>query len=171
MMNTNSIYHERLTSTRTTALFIFLALLFSGLFIYRFSSEALDGWAVLWAVLGGMFIFYVFNYRALTIEIDKTAIRLRFGLLGMRVEFHEITACETDTVSLWRIGGAGIHFSPMGGRYRAMFNFLEYPRLVLRLNRKRGWIWDVAFSTRNPDEVMALVRKYRLMADTKVRLN
>mgnify|MGYP000900013350 CR=1 FL=1 len=32
-----------------------------------------------------------------------------------------------------RYGGAGIHFMSIRGRYRASFNFLEYPRVVIAL--------------------------------------
>jgi hypothetical protein len=71
---------------------------------------------------------------------------------------HNIEVCFPDTTSLWRIGGAGIHFTPLHGRYRAMFNFLAHPRLVVALKVKQGWVRDVAFSTRHPDEVLRLIQ-------------
>jgi hypothetical protein len=43
-------------------------------------------------------------------------------------------------------------------RYRASFNFLEYPRVVVALKRKRGPVQDVSFSTRQPEPVMSLIQ-------------
>lgn len=33
-----------------------------------------------------------------------------------------------------------------------MFNFLEYPRVVLELSKKMGPVRDVAFTTRQPEK-------------------
>ena len=44
------------------------------------------------------------------------------------------------------------------GRYRASFNFLEYPRVVTALRGKRR-VRDISFSTRQPDEVLRLIHK------------
>ena len=38
-----------------------------------------------------------------------------------------------------------------------MFNFLEYPRLVVTQKEKQGPVLEVAFSTQHPDELMQLV--------------
>jgi len=58
-----------------------------------------------------------------------------------------------------RMGGAGIHFMFVRGRYRVSFNVLEYPRVVLALKKKAGPVCDVSFSTRQPDEVVQRVRQ------------
>ena len=39
-------------------------------------------------------------------------------------------------------------------RYRASFNFLEYPRIVITFKRKVGPVRDISFSTRQPDELL-----------------
>jgi hypothetical protein len=70
-----------------------------------------------------------------------------------------IEKCFLDDTSLWRIGGAGIHFSWFHGRYRAMFNFIEHPRVVFALKKKRGPVRDVAFSTRRPNEVLRFIQE------------
>ena len=47
-----------------------------------------------------------------------------------------VVACRLDEVPpLQRYGGAGIHFINVRGRYRASFNFLDYPRVVLELRQ------------------------------------
>jgi len=35
--------------------------------------------------------------------------------------------------------------------------FLERPRVVLALKERRGSVWDIAFSTRQPEEVVGAV--------------
>jgi hypothetical protein len=58
-----------------------------------------------------------------------------------------------------RRGGAGIHFSIIGGRYRAMLNFLEHPRIVIELKEKRGPVRDLAFSTERPNEMLRIIEE------------
>lgn len=57
------------------------------------------------------------------------------------------------------MGGAGIHFMTIRARYRASFNFLEYPRVVVAFKKKVGLVRDISFSTRRPDEVLRLIQE------------
>lgn len=150
-------YQEALSSTRTEALFIALALFFLILSGWRALDIRLDGWAILFICLCGVFLFYSINYRTLVVRLDEQALTLQFGVFTWRIPLGNIEAVFPDETSLWRIGGAGIHFTPLGGRYRAMFNFLEYPRLVIALKVKKGLVRDVAFSTRRPEELLRLI--------------
>jgi hypothetical protein len=71
---------------------------------------------------------------------------------------HNVEGCRLDDLPvLMRYGGAGIHFMFIRRRYRASFNFLEHPRVVISLKRRAGPVRDVSFSTRRPDEVIRLV--------------
>lgn len=117
-----------------------------------------DHLALVFLLLGVLFLFYTLNYHTLNILIEKTGVTLGFGLIHWTIPLEQIEDCRQDDTSLWRIGGAGIHFSPFNKRYRAMFNFLEYPRVLLILREKRGLVRDIAFSTRQPEEVIRLIR-------------
>lgn len=44
-------------------------------------------------------------------------------------------------------------------RYRASFNFLEHPRVLIALKRKVGLIQDISFSTQQPDEFFRLIQE------------
>lgn len=151
-------YEERVSSRRTEALFVALTLGFLGLAGWRGAGHGWDGWTITFACLSGVFLFYSLNFRTLRLQITAEQVELRFGIFCWRIACEEIAACRLDETSLWRIGGAGIHFTPLQGRYRAMFNFLEHPRVVLALKRKHGVVQDIAFSTRQPDKVMRLIR-------------
>lgn len=160
-MTSQTLYEERLSSVRTEALFIVLTLLPLALFAWRVPSAGIDGWSVFLLVVTAMFLFYSVNYRTLVTRITADVLRLRFGLFEWKLALQNIEFCSPDTVSLWRIGGAGIHFTFIDRRYRAMFNFLEYPRLVVGLKVKKGPVRDVVFSTRRPAELMALLQPRR----------
>jgi Ca2+/Na+ antiporter len=151
------IHEETLSSSRTTALFVILTLLFLALFVWRWIVSGFGLLALLFLMLFFIFLFYIFNYRVLQIRLTPETLTLRFGLFQWVLPIDNIQTCTLDRTSLWRIGGAGIHFSFFHGRYRAMFNFLEYPRLIIALKQKRGPVRDIAFSTRHPDQMIQLI--------------
>lgn len=153
-------YQERLTSSRTSAQFLFLSLVFLWLGRRRLRARGRGVLGAAFFVLCGMFLFYVVNYRTLVIRLTPEALHLQFGLFRCTIAMGNIASCRLDDVSLWRIGGAGIHFSPMRGRYRAMFNFLEHDRVVVGLKEKRGPVWDIAFSTRRPEWVLCFIQEH-----------
>jgi hypothetical protein len=157
MSETN--YTEAIDSPRTTVLFIGLTLVFGLLFVWQIRTAGLGGWAITWLCFGLFFLFYSLNYRVLQIRLDTRQLVLRFGIFRWQVPVSNIEACYQDPTSLWRIGGAGIHFSPFDKRYRAIFNFLQYPRVVVMLKQKKGPVQDIAFTTQAPEIVMELLRE------------
>ena len=156
-MPSSPVYTERLTSNRTTILFEGLALLFLVLLIWRRSSTGYGWLTTLFFCLFLFFLFYTLNYRTLRIHCTTKSLILRFGLIYWEIPVENIQSCSLDETSLRRIGGAGIHFSTFNGRYRALFNFLEYPRVVIALKKPRGPVWEIAFSTRQPEQLISLI--------------
>jgi len=157
-----AVYSENVSSPRTSALFMILCAFFGWLAYRRLQNHpAGETLAIVYLLLAAMFLFYVLNYHTLHIRINMEKVTLRFGLFTRHIPIHTISTVTIDSESLWRIGGAGIHFSWFQRRYRAMFNFLQYPRVVLQLSRKRGPVQDVAFTTRNPAAVMETIRSFR----------
>lgn len=159
-MTDGLLYHERVSSNRTTALFLALTILFLLLFAWRV-SDGRPG-ALGWVFLGfsGFFLFYTVNYRTLIIRLTPKALQLTFGIFTWRVPLDNVAECRLDEIPLFvRMAGAGIHFINVRKRYRASFNFLEYPRVVIAFERKVGPVRDISFSTRRPDDVLRLVRE------------
>jgi hypothetical protein len=155
-------YDERISSNRTEALFLSLTLLFLLLSVWRMNAVGFNLWTGIFVVIFIFFLFYSLNYRTLTIQLTPDVLELHFGLFTWMIPLDNVENCSLDETSLWRIGGAGIHFTPMHGRYRAMFNFLEYPRVVIALKRKKELVRDIAFTTRHPEDVLRLIRGYRI---------
>jgi Ca2+/Na+ antiporter len=157
-LNKVAIYEEKITSSRTEALFLSLAVLFLISFLWRQQSTGLDALAILFLIFFLFFAFYALNYRTLQIHLDREALALKFGLITWRVPRANIAGCALDELPpLLKYGGAGIHFMTVRGRYRASFNFLEYPRLVVGFKHKVGPVQEIAFSTRRPDELSGLI--------------
>lgn len=157
-MNSNTEYQEKFSSPRTTALFLALSLLFGLLFAWRASLVGFDAWSALLLCLAAVFLFYTLNYRILVILITPQTLRLKFGVITWTERLDNIASCTLDQLPWYlQYGGAGIHFMTAHGRYRASFNFLEYPRVVLALTRKRGLVCDLSFSTQYPEKVIRLI--------------
>ena len=155
------LYAERVASKRTEALFLALTILFFLLFIWRVIDDRLDILAVVFLCLFSFFLFYSANYRTLVIRLTAESLKLTFGIFTWTVPLDNIegSRLDDDIPVLMRLGGAGIHFMFVCKRYRASFNFLEYPRVVIALKRKVGPVQDISFSTQRPDELLRLIQE------------
>lgn len=154
----NATYTEKVSSRRTQLLFVVLALLFLALGAWRVAATGFNVLAIVLLFLFAIFAFYAVNYQTLIIQLSPELLVLKFGLFKWTTPVENIETCALDDVSLWRIGGAGIHFTPIRGRYRAMFNFLEHARVVVMLKKKKGLVRDIAFSTQHPEKVKQLIQ-------------
>lgn len=158
-MKKNILFYERLSSNKTEALFLVLAILFLALLAWRVSAAGLDGLAVFCLLFFIVFLFYAVNYRTLVIHLDSEALKLKFGVFTWTVALDNIQSCALDEIPAFkRLGGAGIHFMFIDKRYRASFNFLEYPRIVIAFKRSTGPVQDISFSTQRPEEIRQLIQ-------------
>lgn len=152
------LYQERLTSTGTQGFFLTLTLVFFIPFMVRVQAAVCDWLTLAFAFFAGMFLFYTVNYRLLAIRVTKKELVLKFGLFTWREPRENIQTCTIDQMSAWQYyGGAGIHFMLVSGCYRASFNFLQYPRVVVSLKKKRGLVDCVSFSTEHPQEIFQML--------------
>ena len=154
------IYTERVSSNRTEALFVAFTLLFFTLLFRRLNAGGLDILAAVFFCLFVFFFFYSINYRTLIIHLTSKFLRLKFGIFTWNVPSNNVEdSCLDDVPLLMRMGGAGIHFMSIRKRYRASFNFLEHPRVVIAFKRKVGPVRDISFSTRHPEDVQRLIQE------------
>jgi hypothetical protein len=159
-MNNDLLFHERVTSNRTEALFLTLTILFFVLMIWRVSADGLDALAAVFLSFFIIFLFYSLNYKMLIIRITPESLKLTFGIFTWTVALDNVETCALDDIpAFMRNGGAGIHFIFIRKRYRASFNFLEYPRVVIGFKRKSGLVQDISFSTRRPEDVQRLIQE------------
>jgi len=154
----NVLYSEKVKSNITTALFVILALIFVGLFAWRYSVVGFRFTPGLFAFLALFFCFYVINYRVLTITITDQALRLDFGLISWRTDLENIAQSTLYDPPFWiKYGGAGVHFASVEGVYKAFYNFLEYPRILIKFRHKQGLVQALVFTTRQPDQILEIL--------------
>jgi hypothetical protein len=154
------LYQESVSSNRTQALFLSLTFFFLLLFVWRVGARGPDVFAVVFFIFFCFFLFYSVNYRTLVIRLYPESLSLKFGLFTWIVPLENVEGCALDELpALMKYGGAGIHFMNIRNRYRASFNFLEYPRVVIALKRKIGPVRDISFSTRKPDKLQKFVQE------------
>ena len=155
---TGLIYSEKLTSIGTSLFFAFLSFLFFLLFAWLYSIVGWRFFTGLCLGLGIFFFLYVINYRDLIIRITDEKLILRFGIVPWKSELKNIMAAEIDdSPAIIRYGGAGVHFAFVGAKYRAYFNFLEYPRVAVHYKEKQGLVRSLVFSTKFPDEIIRIL--------------
>jgi hypothetical protein len=158
-MTDDLIYEERVSSNWTEALFAGFTILFLMLLIWRIGTDSPDILIAAFFFLFVFFFFYSVNYRTLIILLTPEYLKFKFGIFTWTIPLDNIGECCLDDLPLlMRYGGAGIHFMFIRKRYRASFNFLEHPRVVITLNRKVGIVRDISFSTRRPDDVIQLLQ-------------
>lgn len=157
------LHTEKVTSIWTELLFLALSALFLALWILRVARRGFDGWAIVFLILFGIFIFYSFNYRVPIIRITTSALILTFGIFRWIIPLDNIARAHLDELpALLKYGGAGIHFMTVNKRYRASFNLLEHPRVVIELAQKKGPVRDISFSTCQPDKTLSLLQRIAL---------
>lgn len=153
-------YQEELSSNKTELLFILLTIGFTALFLRQVEAGHFDWLTAVLFIFAVFFFFYAANYRTLRIQLTTSELSLSFGLFTWRVPLANIADCRLDSLPpLLQYGGAGIHFMTFNHRYRASFNFLEYPRIVIAFRTKQDLVQDLSFSTRHPDELLRLLRE------------
>ena len=158
--NKDNIYFEKVSSKITEWLFIALTILFYLLSVWRVIISGWGGLAIVFLVLSCFFLFYSINYQALIIRITSDSLKLSFGIFTWTVPSDNIESCSIDEIpALMKYGGAGIHFMLIKKRYRASFNFLEYPRVVIAFRKKVGPVQDISFSTQRPEEVLRVIQE------------
>jgi hypothetical protein len=159
MMN-KPLYTEQVQSKITSGLFTGLTILFLALFAWRWSRVGWKFLPGLFLFLGLFFLFYVFNYQTLRITLNEDILLLQYGLVRWRTELKNIRSCDLDDPPWWiKYGGAGVHFAQVDGLYRAFFNILEGPRVLVIFKQKQGLVSALSFSTSNPDQILALLER------------
>jgi hypothetical protein len=156
----NMLYEEKVRSRWTSALFIFLTCFFFITCIWNMTAVGPFALTLIPLLLALTFLFYTFNYVTLIIRITAKHIQLIFGVFRWSLPIDNVGSCQLDDIpAFMRYGGAGIHFMMVRKRYRASYNFLEHPRVVIELKKKAGPVQDVSFTTRHPDAVLRTLER------------
>lgn len=161
----NVLYSENVRSNKTSLLFMFLAFIFFALFGWRFSVVGYRFVPGLYAFFGLFFCFYVINFRELEISITDQTLQLKFGVICWSSNIENIKSSILYDPPFWiKFGGAGVHFAMVDGDYKAFYNFLEFPRVMIGFHKKQGWVQSIVFTTRQPDKILEILETRSLTA-------
>ncbi|RZN40355.1 MAG: hypothetical protein EFT35_02970 [Methanophagales archaeon ANME-1-THS] len=158
-MHSVSLYEETIFLWGLTALLSIFTAVFLFLIVYQvlvgpLGEDPAPNWFFLFMSL--LFLFMAINFRALSIKMTARSVIVGYGIFKRTIFWDNIERCYVDEVSSIRYGGWGIRIGRVKGKWRLVYNVIGGPRVVLSL--KRGRFGEFVFSTRNPDEVMRVVR-------------
>lgn len=154
------IYSEEIRSNKTDRLFVVLALITYALSAWKVSVVGFKFGAAFFLFLGLLFTFYILNFKVLKILVTEKALHLKFGIIPWKTELLNIQEITLDDAPLIiKYGGAGVHFAFVKGEYRAFYNFLEYPRVLIRFKKKQGFVKALVFSSRQPDQILTIIQE------------
>jgi hypothetical protein len=168
VMRADEIYREEVSFTFVKYLVllevalgaIFLALFFVQTFGGAIGERPAPDWVYL--LLFALFIgiaALIWGIRKMTIGITPQAIHIYFGLFSRAIPFESIVNATPDSGPGIKYGGWGVRVFRDKKGWVLAYNTFSRPRVVLELNR--GRFGQFVFSTRNPEEVISIVERYK----------
>jgi hypothetical protein len=146
------IYRERLRLGIWTTLALGLLMCaltpLAALQLFAISREPLLIW--LYGGLDLIFVAVYLNFRALTVSITESDVRVAFGLIRKTVRVEDVASVEPVTTSFGMYGGYGIRF---GGDGALAFTVSYGDGVRIRLTRGRPFV----FTTENQGQVLELL--------------
>jgi hypothetical protein len=100
--------------------------------------------------------FIVFSFSRFSVVITNSGIAVGFGVSKGRFRWDEVEGCYLDDASAIRYGGFGIKGGVFNGKRRLVYNVTGTKRVVLQVKGRK--YDEFVFSTKNPDQVMRLVK-------------
>ncbi|MEF8833204.1 MAG: hypothetical protein V5A66_06800 [Candidatus Thermoplasmatota archaeon] len=132
------------------------------IFLLIWSYDIFVGWSwsdplLRWFWLGMFLFFLAFtaNFSKLKIKINTQGLTVGYGIARKKIPWERVEDCHIDEKSALRYGGWGIRFTRVSGKWRTAYNVVGGSRVVVSLNE--GLIREVAFSTKNPEEVKEVI--------------
>jgi len=148
------IYGERLRlgTWTTIALGLLICALtpLAVLQLFAISREPLLPW--FYGGLDLIFVAVYLNFRALTVSITESDVRVAFGLIRKTIHVRDIVSVEPVTTSFGMYGGYGVRF---GGDGALAFTMSYGDGVMIRMKRGRPFV----FTTENQGRVLELLNR------------
>ncbi len=159
-MQTKDFYEEKIFSKWTVVILIvfiaiFLFLLFYQILVGPIGTNPAPNWFYMFMFL--LFWGVMINFSILTIRMTSRYFSVGYGIIKHSILWENIEICYLDDVSTFKYGGWGIRMAQVKGKWRLVYNVIGGSRIVLSL--KKGRFKKFVFSTRNPEEVMKIIKE------------
>ena len=159
-MQTDNIYEEKIFSRWTTGILAAVTASLLFVLIYQILVEPIGtrpapNWFFLLMFL--LFVGVMINFSRLSIRITTRSVNVGYGIFKHNIPWENAEDCYLDKASTIRYGGWGIRISRVKGKWRLVYNVMGGPRVVLSLKKDR--FKEFVFSTKNPEEVMEVIKE------------
>lgn len=159
-MQADAVYEEKIfskwiTGILTIVTIVFLIVLVHQILVGQIGVHPTLNWFFLLIFL--LFLGLTINFSMLGIKITTQSIFVSYGIFKHAVLLENAEDCYLDEASSMRYGGWGIRLGRVNGKWRLVYNVIGGPRIVLSL--KKGRFREFVFSTKNPEELMRVVKQ------------
>jgi hypothetical protein len=132
---------------------MFIILIYQSMFT---SFDEKTWMSILFVIMFLVFLFLTINFSRLIIRVNFQGITVAYGIIKKTIPWENIEGIEIDKTSAIKYGGAGIRTARIKGEWVLVYNVIGGPRCVLKL--KEGRFKKFVFSTKNPEEVVNVVK-------------
>ena len=156
-----TIYEEAVPSRSTTIAGIIMAVLAAGFLVALIEELFASSDSFAWAVIAGLFclslVISIFQLlkRKLKIFINTEAITLSFTYKRLTIPFHEIGEYTIDEGTARAYKGQGVFRRKTDGIKTLVYSSTKSPKIILDM--KEGEYGRIAFSTRQPERIIAIL--------------
>lgn len=160
-MQPGYIYEEKLFSKWITLILASVTVIMFFALVYQLIKGPLGAspapnW--FFVIMGVVFLALAITFSRVTIQMTPERISIGYGLIKHKIPWGIIENCHLDETPAMRYGGAGIRVTKIGEKWRIVYSIVGGPRVVVSV--KEGKYREVAFSTKNPDQVMSLIKQW-----------
>lgn len=155
-----TIYEERVYSRWNILLLGAVALALLGMLLYQsLAGSGGERTSTDWFLVGmlGFFVVLLANFATLRIRMTRQGVTVAYGLIQQSISWGQVSGCQPDQATALKYGGWGIRMGWVNGKRRLVYNVIGSPRVVLY--RRDGAFEEFAFSTQDPERVLAAVRE------------
>jgi len=159
-MQTENIYEEKIFSKWITVILVSVTVGLLFVLVYQILLEPIGtrpapSWFFLIMFL--LFLGVTINFSRLIIRMTHRSLSVGYGIFKRTILWENVENCYLDDASTIRYGGWGIRIGRVKGKWRLVYNVIGGHRVVLSL--KKGRFKEFVFSTKNPEEVMNVVKQ------------
>lgn len=156
---TPQLFEERISSPVLSTLALLFIAASAGLAIAGFRSELQQKDLLTTAAIMAGIGLTLANFRLLIIRITAERLEVRFGLFRSRTRLADIVQMQPDAATFHRYLGVGLRYGRDG-------SLAWVPRFgpAVRFARRNSHFPLVVFSTRNPEAMLAAIRKIQRTA-------
>ena len=160
-MQPEYIYEEKLFSKWITLILGSVTVIMFFFLVYQLIKGPLGtnpAPNLFFVIIGLVFLVLTIMFSRVTIQMTPERISIGYGLIKQKIPWGIIEDCHLDETPAIRYGGSGIRVTKIGEKWRIVFSIVGGPRVVLSVTE--GKYKEVAFSTKNPDQVMSLIKQW-----------